>query len=321
MLQKAKLLQAVLIEIDRIMPDPNQPRKDFDLQKLSELAKSIDRIGLKNPIFVKPNSEEDGYMLVAGERRLQACISLGWEEIPAFIEDEDTDTLIWQIVENTQRVNLNPIEEAKGYARLRDERDMSQTDIAEQVSKSQVHVSGRLKLLKLPERLQKPVATGTFKVSAALILVRGCDTKDEMWEVAEPLMRRHHGIGNLSIATIQKGVRQLRQRKELGEHERAGVNLESLLDRESVYNLVPAAANLAGALSELVGEEGTIALTLEEFQVRWKQIPRLERVKLLSRLSTVTSRIAELNDFLRRFRESKQKTRGSEKGGDQVGQN
>jgi ParB family chromosome partitioning protein len=141
------------IPIDKIQPNPNQPRIDFSEDRLAELQESIKKDGLLQPIIVRP--EASGYEIVAGERRWQACRRLGYKTIAAkVIVVNDIEAQEISLVENLQRDNLNAIEEARGYQRLIDLSGLKQKDIAEAVSKNQATISNSLRLLSLPEEVQ-----------------------------------------------------------------------------------------------------------------------------------------------------------------------
>ncbi|MDR2672332.1 MAG: ParB/RepB/Spo0J family partition protein [Coriobacteriales bacterium] len=149
------------LPLNKINPNPNQPRLDFDEEKIKELESSIRKDGLLQPILVRP--EGDGYQIVAGERRWQACKRLEKETIPAkILIVNDVEAQQIALVENLQRDNLNAIEEARGYKRLLELSGGLQKDLAEAVSKSQVTISNALRLLDLPEEVQEMMLSGSI---------------------------------------------------------------------------------------------------------------------------------------------------------------
>jgi ParB family chromosome partitioning protein len=151
------------IPINKVEANPNQPRIDFSEERLAELQESIRKDGLLQPIIVRPVGS--GYQIVAGERRWQACKRLGYQTIAAkVIIVNDIEAQEISLVENLQRDNLNPIEEARGYQRLIDISGRKQKDIAESVSKNQATISNALRLLSLPEEVQEMMFEG--KLSA-----------------------------------------------------------------------------------------------------------------------------------------------------------
>ena len=134
----------------QVHPNPNQPRTNFKPEEIEELANSIKRHGLLQPILVRKTG--DGYEIIAGERRWQACRSLGMETIPVrFWLADDTEAFEAALVENIQRSDLNPIEEAYGYKRLMERKGMTQSEVAQTVSKGRSTIANALRLLDLPE--------------------------------------------------------------------------------------------------------------------------------------------------------------------------
>lgn len=146
------------IPLDLIKPNPEQPRQEFDQESLNGLAQSIASVGVIQPIVVYKNG--DGYILLDGERRWRAARLAGLDTIPVFLreDDETKQKLSLALVANLQRDDLNPIEEARAFERLRHDFGLTQTVIGKMVGKSDVHVSGRLKLLELDEEIQQLVA-------------------------------------------------------------------------------------------------------------------------------------------------------------------
>jgi ParB family chromosome partitioning protein len=142
------------LEIEKIRPNPFQPRKLFLEQKLHELAQSIKTYGLLQPVVVRESG--DFYQLIAGERRLQACRFLGWSTIPAVVrEASDSAMATIALIENLQRENLNYLEEAEGYRKLLEDFHLTQEVIAQRIGKAQPTVANKLRLLKLPENVKK----------------------------------------------------------------------------------------------------------------------------------------------------------------------
>ena len=138
----------------QVHPNPNQPRTNFKPEEIEEIANSIKRHGLLQPILVRKTG--DGYEIIAGERRWQACRSLGMETIPVrFWLADDTEAFEAALVENIQRSDLNPIEEAYGYKRLMERKGMTQSEVAQTVSKGRSTIANALRLLDLPEEAQQ----------------------------------------------------------------------------------------------------------------------------------------------------------------------
>ena len=145
-----------LLDINLIEPNRNQPRKQFEEDAIEELADSIKKFGVIQPLIVKEKNEY--YEIIAGERRWRASKKAGLKKIPVIIRDYDeNEVLKISLIENLQREDLNPIEEAKAYQQLRDEYHLKQDEIAESVSKSRTAITNTMRLLKLDERVQKMI--------------------------------------------------------------------------------------------------------------------------------------------------------------------
>ncbi len=164
-----------------IQPNPFQPRRTFTADELSELESSLKASGLLQPITVR-SRPGGGYQLVAGERRLRAATRLGWTEIPALIRDfDDQAMLTLALVENLQRANLNPLEEAEGYHRLIEEFGLTQQHVAEAVGKDRTTITNLLRMLTLPAAVRTMVEDGHISAGHARALLV---LKDERRQVA-----------------------------------------------------------------------------------------------------------------------------------------
>ena len=145
----------VTLRISEIEPNKNQPRKDFDENALAQLADSIAEHGVLQPLLVRPMTN-GGYQLVAGERRWRASKMAGLSEVPVVVQEmTDTEAMEIGLIENLQREDLNPVEEAMAYKRLIDEFHLKQDEIAERVGKSRTAVTNAMRLLKLSEKVQQ----------------------------------------------------------------------------------------------------------------------------------------------------------------------
>jgi ParB family transcriptional regulator, chromosome partitioning protein len=162
--------ELVRIPISRIRSNPFQPRKTFNADELAELQASLASSGLLQPITVRPVG--DAYELIAGERRLRAATNLGWTEITALVKDlDDRSSLVMALVENLQRSDLNPIDEARGYQRLAEEFEFTHQQIADSTGKERATISNLLRLLTLPEPVIQMVAQGHLSTGHAKALV------------------------------------------------------------------------------------------------------------------------------------------------------
>jgi len=161
--QESQAIEVTELAIDLISPNPSQPRTDMGETGIAELADSISKVGLLQPIVVRPLG--DAYQIIAGERRWRACRVAGLERVPVrLLTTTEAESLEIALIENLQREDLNPIEEARGYRRLLTEHQMTQAELADKVSKSRSTITNALRLLDLPEEVQDLVFQG--KVSA-----------------------------------------------------------------------------------------------------------------------------------------------------------
>ena len=165
------------LDISSIRVNPYQPRRHFDDDKINELANSIDQHGLFTPILVRETNQ--GYELVAGERRLRASKELNKKEISAIVVDFDDDQMMEiALIENVQREDLNVIEEAMGYKSLIDRLNLTQEEVAKRVSKSRSHITNLLRLLRLPEATKLMVAEEKLSMGHVRPLIMLEDDKD-----------------------------------------------------------------------------------------------------------------------------------------------
>jgi ParB family chromosome partitioning protein len=154
------------LAIDMISPNPDQPRTDLNEESLLELSDSIKKVGLLQPILVRPMGEI--YQIIAGERRWRACRQAGLERVPVRVRTStEIESLEMALIENLQRKDLNPIEEARGYRRLLTEHRMTQAELADKVSKSRSTVTNALRLLDLPDEVQEMVYQGGMSAGHA----------------------------------------------------------------------------------------------------------------------------------------------------------
>ena len=196
------LKYAVTVRISEVEPNREQPRKNFDDEKLEELAESIKMFGLLQPILVQ--KRDDHYEIIAGERRWRAALKAGLKEIPVIIRDyTEKEILELSLIENLQRENLNPIEEAQAYKRLMDEFGMGQADVAQRVSKSRSAVANSLRLLKLEENVQKMVIDGQLSMGHARALLP-LEIPEEQLSVAQEIVEKQ-----LSVRETEKKVKEI----------------------------------------------------------------------------------------------------------------
>src|SRR5690349_19414848 len=189
------------IAIDRIRPNPFQPRKEFREEDLAQLQASIAATGLLQPVTVR--AAGDHFELVAGERRLRAATRLGWTEIPAIVKDYDDRALLTlALVENLQRADLNPVEEAEGYSRLVAEFDLTQQEVATIVGKDRSTVANSLRLLNLPVVIRVMLQESRLTVGHARALL-AITSERVMVDLARETVAK-----NLSVRDVERRVKQ-----------------------------------------------------------------------------------------------------------------
>ena len=162
---------SVSVKISEIEPNRDQPRKEFDSEALSELADSISQHGVLQPLLLRPLLT-GGYRIVAGERRWRAARMAGLTEVPAVVREmSDTEEMLFALIENLQREDLTPLEEARGYRTLIDAQDFTQEEVSQAVGKSRPAITNALRLLNLPEDIQQMLENGEITAGHARTLL------------------------------------------------------------------------------------------------------------------------------------------------------
>lgn len=196
------------VGISTIRPNPFQPRKEFDPAELAELETSLRANGLIQPITVRRSPNGNGYELIAGERRFRAAQRLGWTEIPALVKDlDDRMTATLAMVENLQRSDLNPIEEAEGYQRLIDDFSLTQQQVADVVGKDRSTVANILRVLNLPAAVRRMLQEGEITLGHARALL-ALGNEMRMTDVAREIVAR-----GLTVRDVEKRARDVAPEK------------------------------------------------------------------------------------------------------------
>lgn len=199
------------IKVASISPNPFQPRTEFDPVALDQLKQSVKEKGIITPITVRPF--RDGFQLIAGERRLRAVQELELESIPAFVirVDSDEEMLELALIENIQRENLNPIEEATAYQRLIDECHLTQEQVAKNVGKERTTVANFLRLLKLPQVVRESVAQGEVSAGHARAIL-SCEDEQTRLTLWKKIVNK-----GISVRQAEQFVKAQRQEKKPGK--------------------------------------------------------------------------------------------------------
>lgn len=256
------------VEIDRIAPNPDQPRTQFKKEEIEELAASIEKDGLLQPILVRQIADGT-YQIIAGERRWQASKAAGLKKVPVRIKEVDDDqALELALIENIQRSDLNPIEEAYGYRRLMERRSMTQAEVAQAVSKGRSTVANALRLLDLPEEAQQllfeekitagharailsvPTAEGRLSLTQKII-DNGLNVRE-----AENLARLMSGKKDSSASTPREPMPAVYKSvaKTLRETLKTNVRVKSSKGKNKIEIEFKDEEDLRRLFSELVGE-------------------------------------------------------------------
>ncbi len=164
------------LPIDFLIANRANPRREFDQGQLDELANSIREKGVMQPLLVRPTTDPNQFEIIAGERRWRASQLAGLSEVPVLVREvDDKEALELAIIENVQRVDLNPLEEAMGYGQLIEQFDYTQQDLAQVIGKSRSHVANTLRLLKLPDDVRSMLARGELTAGHARTLITAED--------------------------------------------------------------------------------------------------------------------------------------------------
>jgi ParB family chromosome partitioning protein len=189
------------LPISAIRPNPQQPREHFDEEALGALAESIREVGVLQPVLVRES--EDGYELIAGERRWRAARRVGLQTVPAIVRVADDASMLQQaIIENVQREQLNPLEEAGAYQQLIEDFSFTHDEVATRVGKSRVTITNTLRLLQLPPSIQRHLKDGTLRMGHARALL---GTPDRAFQ--EQLARRA-ASEDLSVREVEEAIRR-----------------------------------------------------------------------------------------------------------------
>lgn len=218
------------IETNKIRPNPLQPRKQFNQKELQELANSIEKYGIIQPLIAKkiekdiPTGQTVEYQLIAGERRLRAAKMAGLKEVPVIIQEiEKEEELPISLVENIQRENLNAIEKAKAFKRLVEEYNLTQKEIAQVIGKSREAVANTLRLLDLPEKIKEGIEKGEISEGHARALLS--IEKEKQIEVYKEIIEKKLPVRAVEEKNEVKKKKRLSKKKNFQELEKEASKL------------------------------------------------------------------------------------------------
>lgn len=191
------------LPVDFIVANRSNPRRSFDPDQLEELTNSIREKGVMSPLLVRPTEDPHVFELIAGERRWRAAQKAGLHDVPVIVRDvDDKEALELAIIENVQRADLNPLEEAMGYGQLIEQFNYTQQDLAQVIGKSRSHVANTLRLLKLPEDVRGMVSSGTLTAGHARTLI----TSDDPTALARQIVDRGLSVREAEALSQQRDV-------------------------------------------------------------------------------------------------------------------
>ena len=239
------------IPVGNIVPNKDQPRKNFNEEQLKELALSIEKNGVLQPILVRKDKNNPVmFEIIAGERRWRAANFAGIPEIPALIKDlSDKETFEIGLIENLQRENLSPIEEANGYKKLMNSFNYTQEDISKIVNKSRSYIANTLRLLSLPEEVQDMVDNGDISYSIARTLVG----KENPLKIAKSILK-----GDMTVKETENIVKPAKKIRIATEEENA-LTAELISIRENLSDTLNAKVDI-----KLKGKKGEIVIKFND---------------------------------------------------------
>lgn len=244
------------LPVAQIIANRSNPRREFDAEQLEDLANSVREKGVMQPLLVRPAG--DRYELIAGERRWRAAQRAGLHEVPVIIRDvDDREALELAIIENVQRVDLNPVEEAQGYGQLIEQFSYTQHDLAQVIGKSRSHVANTLRLLRLPDSVRGMLASGELTAGHARTLITAEDP--------EGLARRIIDDG-LSVREAEALSQQRNESKRRAPETKSARDPDTVALERRLSDVLGLSVSIAGT-----GETGRV-------EIRYKTLEQLDDV-------------------------------------------
>ncbi|MBF0276124.1 MAG: ParB/RepB/Spo0J family partition protein [Nitrospinae bacterium] len=201
----------LFVEVDKVVPNPNQPRKEIKDEPLQELVNSIKTKGIIQPILVQ-RIKEDSYQIIAGERRWQAANKAKLEKVPVVVKDvSDVEAYELALIENIQRENLNPVEEAQGYRQLIEQFELTQEELSKRLGKSRPVVANSLRILNLPEEVIQCIRNGEISHGHAKVILSLTDKNEQLNFVKEI---KEKGLSVFKTSKLKKQIKSKKERKK-----------------------------------------------------------------------------------------------------------
>ena len=254
------------VPIELVFPNPDQPRRTFDEEKLDELTESVKSKGIFQPLIVRqrPGNQQQ-FEIVAGERRWRAAQRAKLHQVPVIVREfTDTEVLEIAIIENIQRADLNPVEEAAGYRQLMDRFGHTQEKLAEALGKSRSHIANLLRLLNLPDDVQEYLVSGQLSAGHARALI----TSDHPSELAKKII-----AGGLSVRETERLVKQAAQGNDDRTSEKPGKS-KPVMDKDSDTKALE--GDLSAALGMRVSVDHKMGTEAGSIKISYKTLDQLD---------------------------------------------
>lgn len=248
------------LPVEMVIANRANPRREFDTEQLEELTNSVREKGVMQPLLVRPTEDPNVFEIIAGERRWRAAQRAGLHEVPVIVREvDDREALELAIIENVQRVDLNPLEEAQGYGQLIEQFDYTQQDLAQVIGKSRSHVANTMRLLKLPQDVRDMLSRGELTAGHARTLI----TVDDPAALAQEIVR-----DGLSVREAEA----LSQRNTAPRRKVANENRGDRRDADTVA--------LEKRLSDMLGLDVTVQHGRDggRLEIRYKTLEQLDTI-------------------------------------------
>ena len=243
--------EAILrVPINKVEGNPDQPRKSFDQLSLKELSESIKEKGVIQPIIVE--KKNGSYMIIAGERRFRASKLAGLEEIPVIVKDfSENEKLEIALIENIQREDLNPIEEAVAYHELMEKANLNQEEVAAKVGKNRSTVANSLRLLKLPQNIQTTLAKGAISAGHARAIL-ALDTEEQMEDLHKRIITYGLSVREAEAFAADNSQAKKKNHKSQSSQDRGGDHVDPALKsiQEKFIDIFGTKVNISGTLEK-----------------------------------------------------------------------
>lgn len=249
------------VAIEQVSANPNNPRRHFAETELADLTQSIREHGIVQPVVVRPSRNAAGFEIIAGERRWRAAQRAGLTEIPVIIREvDDRVALELAIVENVQRADLNPVEEARGYQQLVDDHSYTQAELAKVIGKSRSHVANTLRLLTLPDTVRDMLADGALSAGHARALI----TADNPVDLARRIIDEGLSVRQAESLAQEKG--QINKGKKAEGKTAAGKDSDTKALEKALSDKTGLAVSITGS-----GESGVV-------KIAYKSLDQLDEI-------------------------------------------